>query len=65
MMSKKKVAKKQANPDEFIFTQGNELRCIATLLLKVCNKLDEIANHTTVIVEQNEDLIKEIRDNVG
>jgi hypothetical protein len=64
-MSKKKVVKKKADPDEFIFTQGNELRCIATLLLKACNKLDELTNHTSTMVEQNEDLIKELRDNVG
>jgi len=50
---KKKVAKPK--PEEFIFTQGNELRCIATLLLKVCNKLDEIRNHTKTLVEQNEE----------
>jgi len=54
----KKKAVKQAKPEEFVFTQGNELKVIATLLLKVCNKLDEMRNHTAVLVEQNEELLK-------
>jgi len=45
------------NPNHLKYERGNGEFIIARLLTLMCNKLDEMRNHTKVLVEQNDTII--------
>ena len=51
------------NPNHLTYERGNGEFIIARLLTLVCNKLDEMRNHTKTLVEQNDKIIKLLEDN--
>jgi hypothetical protein len=48
------------NNTQLKYQNGNGEFLIIQLLTLVCNKLDEMRNHTRVLVEQNEELLKRL-----
>lgn len=73
-MTKKKTKSKQdetktpENKNNVLnYQQGNGDFLTVQLLTLVCNKLDEMRNHTKVLVEQNDEIIKLLKkdDDLG
>lgn len=47
---------------ELQYQKGNGEFLAVQLLTLICNKLDEMRNHTRVLVEQNDEIIKMLKE---
>jgi hypothetical protein len=54
---------KKANPNHLSYQGGNGEYLVVQLLTLLCNKLDEMRNHTSTLVMQNDEIIKLLKEN--
>ncbi len=58
---KQEETKVEPKNTELTYQKGNGDFLVVQLLTLVCNKLDEMRNHTRVLVEQNDEILKMLK----